>query len=301
MSAGSGEQQSETGSDRVLAFTLPERNARGRVVRLGPVLDEVLSAHDYPAPIRHLLSEALVVTALMGSLLKQADGQLTLQAQAEGGIADLLVCDNRAGELRGYVQHDANRLRDTGANPSLATLFGEGHLAITFDLAASDERYQGIVPLEGNSLAAACERYFERSEQLPTLLRVAVRHDGEDSIGAGFLVQHLAEGEEGGPRLDVKPDRPEWDHVAALAGSIRHGELVDPGLSLEEILWRLFHEESVRVDQLAAMSRGCRCTISHFAEVLARFPDAERVAMRDADGLIPVDCAFCSKLFRVGA
>jgi molecular chaperone Hsp33 len=150
--------EGETGFDRVLAFALPTRDARGRAVRLGPVLDEILSAHDYPTAIRHLLAEALVLTALMGTLLKEEDGQLTMQAQAQGGIVDLLVCDYRAGEVRGYVRHDAARLAALETFPSLRALFGnEGYLALTFDLSVTDQRYQGIVPLEGDSLADACQ------------------------------------------------------------------------------------------------------------------------------------------------
>ena len=123
----------ETGFDQVLAFTIPDRNARGRVVRLGPVLDTVLSAHDYPTAIRHLLAEALVLTTLIGSLFKDDDAQLTIQAQAAGAIVDLLVCDYRGGELRGYVRHDPVRLARLGTFPSLTALFGSGFLALTFD------------------------------------------------------------------------------------------------------------------------------------------------------------------------
>ncbi len=177
--------EGETGFDRVLAFTLPANNARGRVVRLGPVLDTVLSAHDYPTAIRHLLAEALVLTALLGSLLKDGAGQLTIQAQAEDGIVDLLVCDYRGGELRGYVRHDAARLAALGTFPDLARLFGKGYLAITFDLAVTDQRYQGIVPLEGASLTSACEAYFAQSEQIPTLIRTSVRWNGQKARKAG--------------------------------------------------------------------------------------------------------------------
>jgi molecular chaperone Hsp33 len=290
----------ETGYDRVLGFTLPERHARGRLVRLGPVLEEVLSAHDYPAPILHLLAEALVLAALLGSLLKDGDGQLTMQAQTEAGIVDLLVCDYRGGELRGHVRHDAERLAMLGPNPSLYALFGRGYLAITFDIATSGQRYQGIVPLEGASLAEACESYFAQSEQVPTLIRVAVRSDGQGCVAAGLLVQHLAEGEEGRERLHVRLDHPEWEHVAVLSGSIRHDELVDPDLSLEALAWRLFHEEpEVRVLPGAQLTRGCRCSVSHYADVIARFPEDERSAMRNEAGVIVVDCAFCSRLFEI--
>ena len=292
----------ETGYDQVLGFTLAERNARGRMVRLGPVLETILAAHDYPPVIKHLLAEALVVTALIGSLLKDGDGQLTMQAQTQDGIVDLLVCDFRGGELRGYVRHDPERLAALGTNPSLKALFGEGYLAITFDLATSGQRYQGIVPLEGSSLAEACESYFAQSEQVPTLIRVAVRSDGSGCVAGGLLVQHLAEGEDGRQRLHVRMDHPEWEHVAVLAGSIRHEELVNPDLSLEALVWRLFHDEGeVRVQPAASLSRGCRCSIAHYQSVIRRFPEDERAHMRDDRGLIVVDCAFCSRLFEIDA
>ena len=295
----------ETGNDQVLSLTIPSRNARGRVVRLGPVLETILAAHAYPPAITHLLAEALVVTALIGSLLKDVaqgngGGQLTMQAQTEGGIVELLVCDYRSGELRGYIRHDADRLAQLGANPSLYALFGKGYLAITFDLATTRQRYQGIVPLEGNTLAEACESYFAQSEQVPTLIRVAVRSSPSGCVAGGLLVQHLAEGEEGRERLHVRMDHPEWDHIAALAGSIRHDELVDPGLSLEALVWRLFHEEEeVRVEPGVPLQRGCRCSLEHYAEVIAQFPKEDQAEMRNERGVIEIDCAFCSKVFEL--
>lgn len=290
--------EGETGNDQVLSFTIATRNARGRVVRLGSVLETILAAHAYPPAITHLLAEALVVTALIGSLLKHGEGQLTMQAQTEGGIVELLVCDYRSGELRGYIRHDPERLAQLGANPSLYALFGKGYLAITFDMATTGQRYQGIVPLEGNTLAEACESYFAQSEQVPTLIRVGVRSSASGCVAGGMLVQHLAEGEEGRERLHVRMDYPEWEHVAALAGSIRHDELVDESLSLEALVWRLFHEEEeVRVEQGSPLVRGCRCTLEHYAEIISRFPEEDRAEMRDHRGIIVIDCAFCSKTF----
>lgn len=289
----------ETFSDQIMGFTLPGRNARGRAVRLEGVLDEVLSAHDYPAPITHLLSEALVLGALMGGLLKAEHAQMTMQAQTNGGIVSLLVCDYRAGAVRGYCDFDAARLARLGANPSLSALFGEGYLAITFET-EGQQRYQGIVPLEGDSLAQACEVYFSQSEQIPTLIRVASRAGAKGRAAAGLLVQHLPDGEEGRERLHVRMDHPDWEHVAIMAGSISHDELLDAGLSLEAIAWRLFHEEEeVRVQPGAGLSRGCRCSAEHYATIIARFPPEEQVAMRNDDGVVVVDCAFCSKLFEL--
>ena len=147
--------------DRALGFIIPERHARGRLVRLGPVLDTILSAHGYPPPVERVLSEALVLTALLGAMLKDGDGQLTMQVQTEGGPVSLLVCDYRGGELRGYIKHDDDMVAELPTEPSLFALFGKAYLAITFDQAASGERYQGIVPLDGESLAEAVESYFE--------------------------------------------------------------------------------------------------------------------------------------------
>ena len=300
MSGGSGIPDGETGFDRVLSFTIPGLDVRGRVVRLGPTLDTILSAHDYPPAIRTILAEALVLTALIGTLLKDDDSQLTMQAQTQDGAVDLMVCDYRNGEVRGYVRHDAGKLAGLGPNPSLKALFGEGYLAVTFDLAATGQRYQGIVPLEGTTLAEACESYFAQSEQVPTLIRVAIRGEGARTVAGGMLVQHLPEGEEGRERLHVRMDHPHWEHTAIMAGSVRHDELVDPALSLESVVWRLFHEEpEIRVERGQQLSRGCRCTIEHYRGILSRFGEEERAEMRDEQGLIRVDCALCSKIFDI--
>jgi molecular chaperone Hsp33 len=285
--------------DSATGFALPSRHARGRLVRLGPVLEEILSAHAYPAPVAHVLGEALVLTALLGATLKDAGGQLTLQAQTESGIVDLLVADYRAGELRGYVRFDMERLAaEPGGHPSLEALFGKGYLAITFDQALSNERYQGIVPLEGESLADAAEHFFSQSEQIPSLVRIAVGDSGR--IAGGILLQHLPEGEEGRERLHTRLDHPEWDHVRILGETVRAGELTDPALPLEDLLWRLFHdEEEVRLLSTTPLIRGCRCNEAHVRSVLARFAPGERAEMADEAGNIGVDCEFCSKVFVV--
>ncbi len=286
--------------DRVLGFTVGARNARGRVVRLDAALNAVLAAHAYPPALSVLLGEALVLTALLGSTLAdENDGQLTLQAQAKGGPVDLLVCDWRGGRVRGYLRHDGS---DVAEGRDLAGLFGTGHLAITLDFAATGERYQGVVPLEGASLAEAAEFYFFQSEQLPTLFKVAVRWDeARGWVGGGLLVQHLARAEIGGERLEVADMHPDWSHVLALATTTSAAELTDLSLSEEELLWRLFHEEEVRVTPGPVPARGCRCTLAHITGVIAQFPADERAAMVGDDGRITVDCAFCARSFAIDA
>lgn len=303
-------ERPETFSDTLLAFAVPARDARGRVVRLDGVLNDVLSAHDYPPPIAHLLAEALVVVTLMGGLLKKEGSQVTIQAQTKGGPVRLLVCDYRDGGIRGYVDFDRDRVGCLGSSPALSALFGEGYLALTFDIAEDvrqqgigkdgTHRYQGIVPLEGDSLTQACQAYFTQSEQVPTLMRVAIAGGAGGYRAGGLLVQHLPDGEEGRERLHVRLDHPEWEHIAALAGSIKHEELLDADLSLETLVWRLFHEESeVRVLPGAAVGKGCRCSVDHYAQVLRQFSDRDRDEMRNDAGYILVDCAFCSQQFAI--
>jgi molecular chaperone Hsp33 len=286
--------------DEALGFTIPERHARGRLVRLGPVLDEILANHDYPPLIERVLAEAVLLTALLGTTLKNAEGQLTIQAQTEGGVISLLVCDYRNGELRGYVRHDPERLVLAPADPSLFALFGKGYLAITFDQALTGERYQGIVPLEGGSLAEAAENYFSQSEQIPSLVRVAVQGaKGKGHIAAGMLVQHLPEGEEGRDRIHTRLDHPEWEHVHTLASTLKREELLDPDLSLESLLWRLFNEEEVRTSASTSFAKGCRCNLDHIRSVISKFPSEERQDMVGEDGMIRVDCAYCALSFGI--
>ncbi|MEO9132798.1 MAG: Hsp33 family molecular chaperone HslO [Sphingomonas sp.] len=287
--------------DRALGFTIPARHARGRIVRLGPLLDEILAAHAYPLPIEALLAEALTLTALIGSTLKDAGGQLTLQTQTENGVVKLLVCDYRGGELRGYIQYDEDALATAPADPTLFALFGTGYLAITFDQAATHERYQGIVPLDGATLAEAAESYFVQSEQIPTLVRLGLaRDEAGHNVAGGLFLQHLPEGEDGRDRIHTRLDHPEWEHVAILGATMSADELADPALPFESLIWRLFNEEDeVRLLSEVPLSRGCRCSPDYIASVLAKFAPEEQRDMADENGMIVVDCAFCATKFPV--
>ena len=289
-------------ADRSLGFTVAARSIRGRVVRLDAALNAVLAAHAYPDAVARLLAEALTLTALLGGTLQDGATQVTLQAQSAGGAVDLLVCDYRAGQVRGYVRFD--RTLDIGPGLDLPGLFGTGHLAITLEPTAGTERYQGIVPLEGASLSDAITGYFEGSEQLPTLVRVAVGGSAAAGwIAGGILVQHLASAEIGGERLSVAIEEgrqhPDWEHVVALTSTVSDAELTDPELTAETLLWRLFHVEQVRVAEGPVPARGCRCAPAHIAAVLGRFPEAERDQMRGPDGKVRVDCEFCARTWEI--
>ncbi len=284
------------GNDSVLGFTVPHRHARGRLARMTVSVREVLAAHDYPAPLAKLLGEALMLTALLGATMREEEGQLTLQAQAEGGPVQLLVCDWRAGSLRGYLQLREGH-GEVAEGATLSQMFGTGYLAITLEQTRASERYQGIVPLEGESLCRAVEGYFSSSEQVPTLLRVAVDlHEG-GWVAGGLLVQHLPEGEIGKARLFTHDVHPDWQHVATLTGSIDKAELTDESLPLDTLLWRLLNEDEVRVIPAVALRRQCHCSADHFRTVLMRFPEDERAEMRTEEGLIVVNCEFCNKSY----
>jgi molecular chaperone Hsp33 len=295
-------------NDRILGFTLPGRDARGRIVRLDGVLGEILSAHAYPDPIARLLAETLALTAMLGALFRPTDGQLTVQAKGSGSPVRLLVSDFREGALRGYAAQNLDRrfvAADEGSSATLAWLFGEGHLVITLDQTGSDERYQGIVDLGGETLQAAAQGYFENSEQLPTLVRLAAARDASGRWTAGGLVlQHLPRAEMGAARLHVQGDDKasgsglaDWEHVHALASTVSDAELTDSSLDLETLLWRLFNQDEVRVLPTIPLSKGCRCSVEHIRNVLGQFPEEERAEMRNADGVISVDCEFCSRQF----
>jgi len=289
-------------SDRVLGFLLPHRSARGRLLRIGAVLDEILAAHAYPEPLARLLAEALALTALLGSVHRPDEGTVTLQAQGEGGPVRLLVADWREGRLRGYLEQDKSI--DLPRTTALPALMGEGYLAITLDQLATADRWQGIVALEGRTLAETAEGWFNQSDQLATLVRLAAAPgpDGRWHAG-GLLLQQIARKEVEAPRLHVEAETDDrraqdWAHVATLSASVSASELTDPRLSHEMLLWRLFHEEEVRVLPGQALARGCRCSIAHIEAVLGRFPPDELAAMRrEEDGRIAVDCQFCSRQF----
>lgn len=285
-------------TDLVLPFQIDSLDVRGRITRLGPALSEVLAAHAYPATVARILAEALALTSLIGSVLREDGGQMTLQAKSNGPIS-LLVADYMApGAVRGYAQFDPEAIKAIEPGAPLETLFGEGYLALTVDKTLKTERYQGIVSLAGNSLAEAAGAYFQNSEQLPSLVKLAVRHDGltGEWFAGGLLIQHLPHGEEGGTRhFAADAPHPNWQHATVLADTIRPEELTDPTVPLETVLWRLFHQDEPRVYDSIGIHRGCRCTRERIQSVLRQFSFEDLMQMREADGSIHVNCAFCSK------
>ena len=294
--------------DLVLPFAVTPLDIRGRVVRLGPSVDRILKQHGYPEPVSRLVGEAAALTALLGSALK-IEGRFQLQTKTDGAV-DMLVVDFDAPDrLRAFARFDAERLAAAGAKATPADLLGHGHLALTIDQGGDMSRYQGVVPLEGQGLEAAAHQYFAQSEQIPTLVRLAVAQsvtgEGSDWRAGGLLAQFLPESEDRRRQVDLDPgDAPEgfvraapeddsWSEAKALAGTAEDHELVDPTLSSERLLYRLFHERGVRVFEPQPLRDACRCSQERIAGMLRSFSSTERHDMIGPDGRIGVTCEFC--------
>ncbi len=298
--------------DLVLPFTVDTLGVRGRVVRLGPVVDDIIQRHDYPAPVSALLAEAVSLTGLLGASLK-FDGKFILQTSSNGPVSMLVADYNTPGMVRGYAQFDADaveRLAQSGAM-SAAALLGTGHLAMTIDQGEHTERYQGIVPLDGGALSDAAHSYFAQSEQIPTRLRLTAGPlagrgaAGLDSWRAGaIMVQHLPEdggasampltsGDAPEGHQDDTPEDDNWVKARLLLDTVEDHELIDPTITPETLLYRLFHEDGVRVFPATSFTRGCSCSQDKVGEMLAGFSQADRDDMAE-DGTITVTCEFCS-------
>lgn len=283
--------------DMILPFQVEQADVLGRLVKLGPAVDTILSRHAYPEPVSRLLGEAVALTALLGAALK-SDGKFILQATTDGPV-DLLVADyDVPGSLRGYARFDADRLAKL-ENDDEASLLGEGHLAMTIDRGLDTERYQGVVSLEGESLTEAADTYFRQSEQLPTFIHLAVaRHyrAGEGGEGAwtwragGLLVQKLTR--EGGVE-SLSDFEEDWTRAKTLAETVEDHELLDPMLPPERLLYRLFHEEQVRVYRAIPLQTYCSCSRERVEELLKGFTP-EDLADMVVDGEVWVTCEFCN-------
>ena len=304
--------QSPAGEDLVLPFEIRPLGVRGRLVRLGAAVDDILSRHDYPPPVSALLAEAVALTAMLGAMLK-FDGKFILQTKTDGPV-DMIVADYVSpGKIRGYARFDAARLA-LFQNPTEAQLMGNGYLAMTVDQGPDMDRYQGIVPLQGADLTEAAHSYFEKSEQIPTRIRLAAgplmqRGAKSESWRAGaIMVQHLPR--EGGqsPLPTHSGDAPEgadaplaenddWVKAKLLLDTVEAHELLDPQLSAERLLYRLYHEDGVTAYPSTPVARYCSCSAESITRMLSRFPQEDRDDMVE-NGQIAVTCEFCSSTYR---
>lgn len=280
--------------DTVLPFSMSKQDMRGRLARMGPALNRILEAHDYPYAVARVLAEVLTLTTLLGSMLKD-EGRLTVQSKSDGPIS-LLVADYfGGGGLRGYAQFDAASVAHYGKAASLKALTGTGYLALTMEQGEDGERYQGIVDLDGETLSDCATNYFAQSEQTPTRMRLAVSQDDDGWWRAGgLLLQHLSRGEDGGERLLSLDQEEDWNRVSTLMMSVRTEELIAPDLSSEDLLFRLFHEESARVYEPVQLQNQCRCERERLLSVLKRFPKEDLIHMEE-EGFINANCEYCNQ------
>ncbi len=282
--------------DFVAPFAIEEQPVRGRVARLGPAIDQILTRHDYPEPVANLLGEACALAALVGSSLK-FEGRLIVQAQGGGPVAYVVADYDTNGALRGYCRFDAERVAAASsgfARPGARTLLGEGVFIMTVDPGPGMERYQGVTPIEGETLALCAESYFAQSEQVPTRVRLAVGQadtgEGAHWRAGGLLIQNVAEDDARGSTREA------WTRAEALFETVGEDELIDPTVSTQTLLWRLFHEDGARLFEVTPLSGFCRCTEERVIGMLMAFPPEERADMA-RDGHIEVTCEYCSRVY----
>lgn len=279
--------------DLIQPFQLEISNVRGRVVRLGAVLDDVLGRHNYPKVVEQVVAESIAATVLLASLLKY-EGVFTLQAKGDGPLSLMVVDVTTAGDVRAYARFDADRLPTVDDIPAL---FGSGYLAFTVDQGENTEGYQGIVALEGTTLIDSLAHYFEQSEQLLTVAKVAARRYPEGWRAGGILIQRLPDDDAGRILKDPDEDKEDWRRASILMNTVAEVELLDRTLHLNGLLYRLFHEERVRVYPPHAVQRGCRCSTERVENVLRTIAREELDDLK-IEGEVVVTCEFCSTAYR---
>ncbi|WP_170828355.1 Hsp33 family molecular chaperone HslO [Asticcacaulis taihuensis] len=285
-------------------FVIEAHPVHGRLVRLGETLDQILKAHDYPPQIANLLGEACVLAVLVGASLK-FEGRLILQAQGDGVVRYVVADYDTKGGLRGFCRFDPEELvalvaANEGSFQSLGAqaLLGKGTFIMTLDPENHGERYQGITPIEGESLALCAETYFRQSEQVPTQIKLACTEfageDGPNWRAAGAMIQAIA-GD--ATRGDTKDS---FQHIRALFETLGEEELTDFDLPADRLLFRLFHEDGVRLSAAKQIHKLCRCTQERVEGLVQSFTDEEQSEMLEADGKVHITCEYCSKTFFVG-
>ncbi len=285
--------------DLVAAFQIEGWPVRGRLVRLGPVVDDILKRHAYPEPVANLLGEACALAALVGASLK-FEGRLIVQAQGDGPVNYVVADYDTSGGLRGYCKFDAEKVEAVShgfARPGASTLLGKGVFVMTIDPTTAKDRYQGVTPIEGETLALCAEHYFAQSEQLPTRVRLAVGEltdaAGRSWRAGGAMIQFIAEDDS---RSDT---RDAWEREQMLFETLGEDELIDPQIPPDRLLYRLFHEDGVRLFQPKPLKAFCRCSEERVLGMLRSFPQSDRNEMVEDDGKIRVTCEYCSRRYEI--
>jgi len=282
--------------DLVQPFRIDPFALRGRLVRLGPTVDRILSQHDYPEPVAAILGEAIALAVVLAGALKY-DGIFTLQTKSDGPVRLIVADVSTEGAVRGYAQYDAERLGEIGLrpgqSPSVPQVMGGGYIAFTVDQGEDTERYQGIVELVGATLAECAQHYFRQSEQIQAGIKLSAARAGPDGAwrAGGLMLQRVPP--EGGHHVIADDVEDGWRRAMVLMSSATPAELVDPELSPRRLLFRLFHEEQVRVFRTHALEARCRCSRERIARILRAFP-AEDLEDMQKDEVTTVTCEFCN-------
>ncbi len=303
MTGGAGEggvivvdDDGDAGIDAVLPFQIEASGLRGRLVRLADVADAVIAAHDYPEPVARLMCETLVLANILASTLKY-DGIFTLQTKGDAAVPTLVVDVTSTGHVRGFAKVVADRLApDTPA--TVPGLLGQGYIAFTVDQGPQTQRYQGLVPLEGETMADCVNAYFRQSEQIDTGIKLAVDRTSAGWRGAGIMVQRLPaeDGARPAPASDAEDD---WRRAMVLLESATEAEMLSEHLPANRLLYRLFHEDGVRVYRPRPLKMVCRCSRRRLIEVLASFSAEELAEYVEPDGMFQVVCEFCATEYRL--
>ncbi len=298
------EQSGLVDDDVIQPFRLEKSNVRGRMVRLGPVLAEIMGKHDYPPPVSALLSEVLTLALLLSGMLKY-EGVFSLQIKGDGAIRTLVADVTGKGEVRAYAGFDeaavkkaAKRKKDLDNH--YYHLLGKGYMAFTVDAGGYEHSYQGIVELTGSSIVDAAQHYFTQSEQIKTSFTLAVHpQDGQWRTG-GIMIQQMPD-EDAGKNMDDEPDLEDWTRAVMLLSTCREGELLSPVLASADVLYRLFHEDGVRIYSPTHVRFKCRCTRARVVEILRTIPQAEIEDICEKEGHVSIKCEFCSEDYRFTA
>ena len=288
-------------TDVMLPFQLAGGLVRGRLVRLGAAVHEIVGTHDYPARVSALLAETLALAGVLAGSLKY-DGVFTLQAQGKGPVSLLVADITSGGAMRGYARFDAEKVAAAPQGAAVPALLGGGYLAFTVDQGLKVERYQGIVELSGDSLADCAQSYFAQSEQLET--RVAlVSAPPADGIGwrsCGLMIQRMPGNQPGAPIMTSDDADDAWRTAAVLMSSVTEAEMLDPALAGEVLLHRLFHAEGLTIWDGKELAAQCRCSEQSVVSMLRSIPRAEIEELKDEAGKVSITCEFCRTTYAFG-
>ncbi len=290
----------------VQTFQLEESSIRGRIIRLGSILDDILGAHEYPLPIAHLVAETITLTAALSAMLKY-EGIFTLQAQGDGPLHMLVSDITSAGIVRGCASFEAERFQKSREQISaletkessqnhLAQYLGKGYLAFTVDQGENASPYQGIVDIKGASMVDCVQHYFAQSEQIGTGIKMAVGKRGEHWRAGAIMLQNMPEDglnpEAGAGNLQED----DWRRAMILLDSCTEDEMLSPDLESNDLLLRLFHEEGIRVYEPKILKKGCRCDEGRVENILMTMTEDDIKYMSVGEEIL-MKCEFCSKTY----